>query len=258
MQKQINKPVCFSASRICDLLAQGEGRSRLSYIFDLASKKIGIEKDITTKQMTHGINNELNAAEVFIDVMKSGYINSDGKGSQVFFPINDFVGSTPDIIDDDYVCDIKCPYDIHGFFEQNDKLVKKYYLQVQCQMMSLKVQKGYLMNYLTKPEVFGEDDYQEYPFPLKDRYHIHEIEQDAMVQDDILSYSEKWYPYIGICAEMMQSAKELNHEDFFMMQFKDKVRFQKLKDVNWIENTKQIFRFNDNFYIKKTKDNGVE
>ena len=249
---KIIKPVCFSASRISELLAQGQGRSRLSYIFELAEKSIGIDNSVTTIQMLHGINSELDGAQVLINHLQDGYINSDGKGSQVFFPINQYVGSTPDILADSFVADIKCQYSIHGFFEQNDKIPKRYYDQVQCQMLSLKVDKGYLMNYLTKPEKYGDDEYTEYPFPLEERFHVHEIEKDERIQSDILEYSEKYFPYIGLGSEILMSAKELDHDEFFYMQFVNRIRFQKLKDVNWIENTKQVYRFNDIFYVQKT------
>lgn len=249
----MTKPICFSASRISQLLAGGTGKTRLNYIFELAEKSIGIDNSITTAAMLHGITSELDALNVLFNHLGDGYLNSDGNGGQLWFPINKTVGATPDALSDGWVGDAKCNYYIHTFFEQVDKLPKSYYDQIQCQMMALKVDKGYLINYLTKPETYGQDDWIEYEFELKDRYHIHEIEPDTMVQNDILVYSDKWFPYIGICSEMMQSAKELNHEDFFMMQFKDKVRFQKLKEVNWIENTKQIFRFENNFYITKNK-----
>jgi hypothetical protein len=247
----MSKRVCFSASKISDLLAQGQGRSRLSYIYELAERSIGIDNSVTTIQMLHGINSELDAVSVFVNHMGDGYANSDGHGSQVFFPINEYVGATPDIIADSFVADIKCQYSIHGFFEQNDRVVKRYYDQVQCQMLAMNVDKGYLMNYLTKPEKYGEDEYQEYPFPLSDRFHIHEISKDEQVQSDILEYSEKWFPYIKMGREIMESAQSLDHDEFFYIQFVNKVRFVKLKDLNWIENTKKVYRFNDIFYVQK-------
>jgi hypothetical protein len=118
-------------------------------------------------------------------------------------------------------------------------------------MLAMNVDKGYLMNYLTKPEKYGQDDWQEYPFPLSERYHIHEISKDEQVQSDILEYSEKWFPYIQMGREIMESAQSLDHDEFFYIQFVNKVRFVKLKDLNWIENTKKVYRYNDIFYIQK-------
>jgi hypothetical protein len=248
----MSKRVCFSASKISDLLAQGQGRSRLSYIYELAERSIGIDNSVTTAAMLHGIQSEHDALNTLFDHLGSGYYNSDGKGGQVFFPINDFVGATPDGLSDNWVADAKCQYSIHGFFEQCDKLPKRYYDQIQCQMLALKVDKGYLINYLTKPEIYGQEDWQEYPFPLSERYHIHEISKDEQVQSDILEYSEKWFPYIQMGREIMESAQLLDHDEFFYIQFVNKVRFVKLKDLNWIENTKKVYRYNDIFYIQKT------
>jgi hypothetical protein len=247
------KKVYFSASRISDLLSQGTGKTRLNYIYELAERSIEIDNSITTAAMLHGIQSEQDALNVLFNHLGSGYLNSDGKGGQVFFPINDYVGATPDALNDDWTADAKCQYSIHGFFEQCDKLPKRYYDQIQCQMLALKVNKGYLINYLTKPEIYGQDDWQEYPFELSERYHIHEIDKDDRVQNEILEYSEKWYPYIQIGREVMESSHELDHDEFFYMQFVNKIRFAKLKDVNWIENTKKVYRFNDTFYIQKTK-----
>ena len=249
----IIKPVCFSASKISDLLAGGTGKTRLNYIYELAERSIGIDNSITTAAMLHGINSEHDALSVLFNHLGCGYFNSDGKGGQVFFPINEYVGATPDGLSDEWTADAKCQYSIHGFFEQNDKLPKRYYDQIQCQMMALKVNKGYLINYLTKPETYGMDDWQEYPFPISERFHIHEIEKDEQVQSDILEYSEKYYPYIQSGREIMESAKELDHDEFFYIQFVNKIRFTKLKDIDWLNNEKQVFRFNDVFYIQKTK-----
>lgn len=246
------KRVCFSASRITDLLAGGTGKTRMNYIFELAERSIGIDNSVTTAAMLHGINSEKDALDILFNHLGNGYYNSDGMGSQVFFPINEYVGATPDAIGDDWVGDAKCQYFIHTFFEQNDKLATSYYNQVQCQMLALKVDKGYLINYLTKPETYGMEYWVEYPFPLEERFHVHEIEKDERVQSDILEYSEKYFPYIGLGSEILMSAKELDHDEFFYMQFVNRVRFQKLKDVNWIENTKQVYRFNDIFYVQKT------
>ena len=247
------RKVCFSASRISQLLSGGTGKTRMNYIYELAERSLGIDNTVTTIQMLHGINSELDAVAVFIDHMNDGYANSDGQGSQVFFQINDYVGATPDIIADTFVADIKCQYSIHGFFEQNDRVIKRYYDQLQCQMLALKVDKGYLMNYLTKPEKYGEDEYREYPFPLSDRFHVHEIEKDEQVQNDILEYSEKFFPYIDICRQIFESAKTLDHDEFFYIQFVNKIRFVKLKDVDWMANTKQVFRYNDSFFVQKGK-----
>lgn len=245
------KLIQFSASRISDLLAGGSGKTRLNYIYELAEKSLGIDNRAQTKAMQHGINNEMYALNVLFQTLGEGYSNDDGQGNQVYFKINEYVGATPDALSDNWVGDAKCQFYIRTFFEQNDKLVKRYYDQLQCQMLALKVDKAYLINYLTKPEVWGQDDWTEYPFALEDRFFIHEVEKDEAVQNDILELSEKYFPYIGLGAEMMRSAVELNEIEYFGKQFYDKVRFRKLKEINWIENDSEVFRFDNEFFVIK-------
>ncbi len=241
----------FSASRVGELLAQGTGKTRLNYIFEIAEEHVGAKKDILTRAMSHGIVNEVYAINLLIANV-GGQVNEDGHGEQISFKVNDFLTAKPDgFKTDHFTLESKCQYYIHTFFEQIDKLPLKYYYQVQTQMMALKVDKGYLIDYLTKPEEFGQDDWQEYPIPLEQRYHIHEIEQDIEVQDRINEYSAKYYPYIGMGIEMLSYATVLSHDEFFGRQFKDRIRFQKLKDVNWTENLKEVYRYDNSFYIQK-------
>lgn len=240
----------FSASRVGSLLAQGTGKTRQNYIFELAENHIGIKSDLLTKAMSHGIQNEVYAMSILTSVV-GGEINDDGFGNQISYPVNDYLSATPDGKGEGFTMDAKCNYYIHTFFEQKDKLPLGYHYQIQTQMMALKVDKGYLINYLTKPEMFGQDDWEEYPIPLDLRYHIHELTKDDAVHDSILSHAEKYYPLIGQCVDMIGGATILNHDHFFGMQFHDKVRFNKLKDVNWITNDKEVFRYDNVFYVKK-------
>ena len=245
------KPVCFSASRSSDLISQGTGRTQMSYCFDLALRSIDAEKDITTSAMLHGINNEVRGLEI-AERELSAYPNIDPiKGTQIFYPINDYLGATPDFIGDDFVGDIKCQYSIYNYVIQGLQVPKKYYVQVQCQMMALKVDKGYLLNYLTKPEKWGDDEWIEYPFSESQRYKIHEIKKDDQIQSDLLEAAEKWFPYIGMAQQMLISATVLNDEEFFYPQLMDGVKFLKLKETNWINNDRQVLRHENEFYVIK-------
>jgi hypothetical protein len=248
----------FSASRISDLLAGGTGKTRSNYIFEIAENHVGAKKDITTQAMYHGINNEVYAISILTSIY-GGKANTDENGNQVSYKVNDYLSATPDALSDSWVGDAKCQYSIHGFFEQNDKLSSKYHLQVQTQMMALKVDKGYLINFLTKPEKFGQDDWEEYQIELDRRYHVHEINKEPEIQDQILMMAEKHYPEIGLCIDILGSANVIDHSEFFQRQFFDKVRFTKLKDCNWLENDKTVFRYENDFYViknsKVTKSN---
>ena len=240
----------FTASRIADLLATGTGKTRQNYIFDIASDLVGCKAEISTQAMTHGIINERTAIDILISE-KGGKHNDNGLGEQTFYAINDHLGATPDALGDDYIGDAKCQYSIYNFIEQNEKLPKKYYAQLQCQMMALKVDKGYLINYLTKPEVWGEETWREYPFSLEERYHIHTIQKDEAMQHDILTLSEKYHPQIGLCVEMLINATEMDDAEFFYSQLIGKARFMLLKDTNWINNDREVIKFENKFYVKK-------
>jgi hypothetical protein len=240
----------FTASRISDLLADGTGKSRMNYIFDIASDLVGSKVNITTKAMEHGIMNENTACKILISE-KGGVYNSDGQGGQIFYPINEYLGATPDVIGEDFAGDSKCQYEIYNFIQQNEKIPKKYYAQMQCQMMALKVEKGYLINYLTKPEEWGNDEWAEYPFELSERYHIHEIVKDEEMQYNILVKAEKYYPDVLLCVEMLLNATEMDEIEFFYQQLKGKKKYLLLKDTNWITNTREVIKFNNKFYIQK-------
>lgn len=245
------RKVTFSASKVGDLMAGGTGKTRLNYIFELAEASVDAKKNVTTKQMLHGIVNERNALDILC-TMRGLTPNTNENGDQIFYPINDFIGATPDAIGFDAVGDAKCQYSIGNFIEQCDKLKSGYFYQLQTQMMALKVDKAFLINYLTRPEEFGQDDWKEYEIDIQDRFYIHEVDKDEKVCDDILASAEKNYPLILECIELLKSAKELNEIDFFYVQLKNKIRFGKLKDTNWVNFDKPIFRFNNEFYyIKK-------
>jgi hypothetical protein len=240
----------FGASRVGDLMSGGTGKTRMNYIFELAEASVDAKKNITTKQMLHGIVNERNALDILCK-KRDLNPNTNEDGKQVYYSINEYIGATPDAIGFDAVGDAKCQYSISGFIEQNDKMKSAYYYQLQTQMMALKVDKAYLINYLTKPEVFGQDDWVEYPFDIEERYFIHDVVRDEKVCDDILIAAETNYPLIWKCSEMLQSAIEIDDEAFFYMQLQDKIRFAKFKDTAWLNSEKQVYRHNNEFYVIK-------
>jgi hypothetical protein len=223
-----NRTGMFTASRCGDLLAAGTGKTALNYIFEIAENLNGLKKEVSTKPMLHGIVNEVTAIEILTSIY-------GGEPNQTFYKVNDKLGATPDaILEGKWVADSKCQYSIFNYFEQCDKLAKKYYLQLQVQMMALNVDYGYLINYLTKPEEFGQDDWSEYPFPLEERFYIHEVPKDEETCDKILATCEEKYPLIGLADELLRNAKVMDEDEFFYMQFVSKKRYEKLKDINWV------------------------
>jgi hypothetical protein len=246
----MDKKGLFSASRIGDLLAGGTGKTKLNYIFDIALDLHGLKKEVSTKAMEHGIVNERSAIDILIS-KHGGKANLNEVGSQIFYKVNDKLGATPDALSSDWVGDAKCQFNIFNFVEQNDKLARKYYLQVHTQMMALNVNKGYLINYLTKPEQWGEDNWTEYPFPLEDRYFIHEIDRDEETCANILQACDENHYLIDVAYQMQGSASIMDSDEFFYSQLVGRQRYLKLKEVNWVTNEREVIRHESDFYVKK-------
>jgi hypothetical protein len=240
----------FSASRISDLLAGGTGKTKLNYIFDIALDLHGLKKEVSTKAMEHGIVNERSAIDILISI-HGGKANLNEVGGQTFYKVNDKLGATPDALSPEWVGDAKCQFNIFNFVEQNDKLARKYYLQVHTQMMALNVNKGYLINYLTKPEQWGEDNWTEYPFPLEDRYFIHEIDRDEETCENILKACDENHYLIDVAYQMQGSASLMDSDEFFYSQLVGRQRYLKLKEINWVTNEREVIRHESDFYVKK-------
>ncbi len=180
----------FSASRISELLAWGQGKTAQSYILDLALQSIGIKEEVNTPAMKHGIQNQLNAFE---SVVKPLYPESEWHDE--FILINEHCGASPDILDNSLPIDVKCPYYIDTYLEQINTPPKKYFAQVQMQMMACKSDIGRLVFYLTKPEEWGnENEVIEYPFPLELRYKVFEFKKDEELQESILKKVDESHP----------------------------------------------------------------
>ena len=231
----------FTASRISELMASGTGKTRLNYIFDIADELINGSKDFETKAMQHGTINQYDAFDIAFRP-KFG-----GTWYDKFIKVNDKLGASPDILGFDFVADIKCPYSIHNFFEQRDKLPKKYIYQSQVQMMAAKVDVGFMCLYLTKPEEFGID-WTEYPFTVDERTYVHEIQFSKELEENILKSVEDNHPLIGQCVELLNTATELTDIEFYRSQY-DGVRYNLLKDTNWL-NKETCIKFNNKYYTQ--------
>jgi len=234
----------FSASRISELLAGGSGKTRMSYILDLSLAIIGIKDDFESAEMRHGTVNQYNAFDKIVKPMFLSAVWYDK-----YVPIDKDCGSSPDVTIDNFIpLDVKCPYTIYNYLQQRDKLLKKYYLQSQMQMMSFKAPIGYMLLYLTKPETWGQDDWTEYPMPIKDRNHIHEIKADEQSQYEILQAVEKAVPVRDEIVQKLLNAKLLTEEEFFYNQMSAN-RYRKIKEASNLLNIDYI-RVGDGFYYQ--------
>lgn len=236
----------FSASRISELLAGGSGKTAQSYILDLSLQSLGIKDQLDTPALRHGINNQLNAFE---QVIKPLYPSAEWL--DVFIPINEFCGASPDLIIDGNPVDIKCPFYIDTYIEQINKVPTKYYNQVQMQMIACKADIGRLCFYLTKPEEWGQEgEIIEYPFPLELRFKIFEFTKDEELHERILEKVMESEPKKVKMIQMLTDAEVIEEEQFFYEQFNG-FCYRKINESNNILSLDKLYRIKDNFYFKK-------
>lgn len=152
----------FTASRMHELFIGGQGVQRYKYILEKAEEIVkGHEKEaFFSKYTQHGEVNEWEGIQVFgtITGFQVEFLE------QKFFEINKDCGATPDFAVTDFggtrlaSADMKCP--ATKFFEQKMMILKnskpeyqnctkEHYIQVQTQMLSMNVDTGYLVRYLT-------------------------------------------------------------------------------------------------------------
>lgn len=247
METEVNLKVGkFSASRISELLAGGTGKTAQCYCLDLASQMIGISKDIQTNAMLHGIANQRTAFDVCIKPKYPEAIWFDE-----YLPINDYCGASPDFASSELVGDIKCPHSIYSYAQQIDSMPKKYYQQVQMQMMATGVDLGLLCFYLTKQDEWGADEWIEYPFGLEERHKIFEIKTDEEVQDNILFAVDKYQPVKMNLVDCLTDAEVIEENEMFYDMLKG-VKYKRLKEAGNIVSiaNKGLIRVKDEFFYK--------
>ena len=237
----------FSASRISELMAKGSGKTAQSYVLDLALQTIGIKDEMQTAAMRHGLVNQHNAFELLVKPFFP-----DAKWHDESILIDERCSASPDVLIGNVPLDIKCPYNVDNFFEQCENVPKKYYLQVQMQMMATQASEGYLLFYLSKPEVFGEENWQEYPVAIEERYKLFRYEADADIQGEIMEAVEKYHPLKLQVIDLLTNAKILGWVEYFMLQ-KNGYALRPIKESSNLLNLSEVFRVNDKFYYLKSK-----
>jgi hypothetical protein len=239
----------FSASRISELLSQGTGKTRQSYIYDLALDVLDCKPQISTAAMEHGINTEINAFEYAVKpLFPTAFLKSD-----TFVVINENLGCSTDVEfrDSKNTLDIKCPT-INGFCKHRHSTIKTYYDQVQTQLLSTGGETGYLFYYLSKPITWENgDSWTDYEFEnFDDNYFIKEIAKDSQRQDEILAAVETYSPVRDEMIQLLLNAKELDFKEFFAL---NKTTYlPSLKESNNILKEK-VVRFENQFYSLKDK-----
>lgn len=233
----------ISASGIGELLTGG--KTGESYLLRKTMEALGIEDNLDTKPMQHGTISQYEAYELIVSEM------DNAKWHDTYTPINDYCGASADCIGDVAVYDIKSPYFVDTYLEQCQKLPKKYYQQVQMQMIAEKKDFGAVVLYLTSPEIDMYGNKIEYPFPLEDRFFIHSFGADLEIQERILKEAERGYLTLVDWFEILANAPTKERDEFFYEQMKGGNVYRKLKTASSIENTiRKAFRLDNEFYYQ--------
>ena len=252
----------FSASEVALLLAEGSGKTRMSYILKKAMESVGVIDGFETAATRHGKEAERD----FFHLVAKPRFKDAVYQADVAIKINDNLYASPDILIEKHTpLDVKSQYTIYEFISQSKKLPKRYYYQSQCQMMCYKSLFGYMACFLTKPRGFAQEDgdaigtkfdsvgnelWYEYNFPLDDRYHIHEIKADEQSQYEILQAVEAAVPVRDNIVDKLTNAKVMSIEEFFYSQMKMN-RYRKIKEASNLLNIEYIRVGNDFFYEVK-------
>lgn len=242
----------FTASRISELLVVGSGKTRQSYIYDVALESIGIFKTINTAPMQHGKDSEVLAFNFGVKpIFETAFLKSNE-----FFTINENLGCTTDVefTDSKNVLDIKCPT-IKGFLDAFNKSPKVYHDQIQTQLIGTGGELGYLFYYLTKPVTWDNgDSWEEYPFDnFDDNIFIRKIKVDESRQYEIIEAANNAAPERDDMTDLLLNAKEIEFNEFFNLHKIGTVN--KVRTHSNILNLKEALRYEDEFYyFNKTQN----
>lgn len=168
-----------------------------TYILEKAVEQAtGYRKQFSSKEMEHGIMTEPEAFEAWVKVSGVPYTYT----AKEFFELSPIAGASPDGVlydglDIISVCDVKCPQPL-TFMEliaERPEVDKKYFYQLQMQMLTTKADVGFLVYYLAKEFVNTFTNEVEFTFdiPLEKRIYAIEIKKDLEVHEQILEKIQK-------------------------------------------------------------------
>ena len=140
----------FTASQIHKLMGiKGLGETGKSYAIEKAIEQLfgEIEENFISYDMQRGIDLEPLAFNKFKEIKDLDFINVENCG---FIEFSNDSGASPDgLVGDDGILEIKCPTS-NTFFKlvSDGEIDKKYYYQMQMQMLATNRNKAYFFNYL--------------------------------------------------------------------------------------------------------------
>jgi exodeoxyribonuclease (lambda-induced) len=140
----------FSASEIIKLLGvRGLGETGKTYAIEKAIEELygEMEENFVSFDMQRGIELEPLAFAKFKELKELEFLDVTNCS---FFKFNEHAGASPDgLVSNNAVLEIKCPKST-TFFElvATNEIDKKYYAQMQMQMLCTNRNKAYFFNYL--------------------------------------------------------------------------------------------------------------
>jgi len=140
----------FTASEIQKLLGvRGLGETGKTYAIEKAIEELygEMEENFVSFDMQRGIDTEPLAFAKFKALKELEFLEVENCG---FFYFGEHSGASPDgLVSDNAVLEIKCPRST-TFFElvATNQIDKKYYAQMQMQMLATGREKAYFFNYL--------------------------------------------------------------------------------------------------------------
>ena len=139
----------FTASEIHKLMGiKGLGENGKTYAFEKAIEELygQVEENFVSYDMERGIELEPLAFNKFKELKSLEFLDVENCG---FFNLTDISGASPDgLVSDNAVLEIKCPK-AGTFFKlvSDGEVDKKYFYQMQHQMMCTGKTKAYFFNY---------------------------------------------------------------------------------------------------------------
>jgi hypothetical protein len=169
-------------SAIGKIMANSRTKGQLSktcqgYLEDYAIEKMyGYSKDVWSKAIDKGIAVEDASIELAEEVLKMGAMSKN----EEFFD-NEYLTGTPDVLNEDFVLDVKSSYDATTFpFFKKDIPNKDYYYQLQGYMELTGRRKAYLVYCLVDtPSDIVEDEVRRVHYKLK------EIDDNPIVRNAV-------------------------------------------------------------------------
>ena len=187
----------------------------------------GNKKRISSIAMQHGIFSE---EEAFMSVVKPFYPNAKYQSDQSI-KIKDNVWVTPDVIDDTkgVTIDIKCPYSVHTYFKNINKISETYISQSQMQMIGTGHSKGAICVYLTSTKIDEYGNKIEYDIDINDRHTYLPIQADKSYQDEILKRIDESFKVRDLILLELKSGTQISDAEFFDLHREGK-KVTKLKE----------------------------